>query len=142
MFDTTTTIVGNLSEDPEVADMPGGGKVANLTIIVNPRAWDQSAQAYRDAEPIAVRCNAWRTYADNIGASLRKGTRVVAVGRLKTNRFTDSKGIERENIEMDIDALGPDLKYATVEVKKNGRAHLSRPPYQALLGATTSAPVS
>jgi single-strand DNA-binding protein len=121
-FDTATHVVGNLSADPEVADIPGGGKVANLTIIVNPRIYDHQTGRWKDADPVAVRCNAWRGFAENIPDTLRKGTRVVAVGRLKTNRFTDSKGVERENLEMDIDAIGPDLKYATAVVTKRTRA--------------------
>lgn len=120
-LDSTTSIIGNLSEDPEIADIPGGGKVANLTIIVNPRYYDYPSGRWKDADPVAVRCNAWRSYPENIGETLRKGTRVVAVGRLKSNRFTDSKGVERDNLEMDIDAIGPDLKYATARVTKNSR---------------------
>lgn len=120
-FDTTTTIVGNLAEDPTVSTLPTGGQVANLTIIANPRYYDRTANDWRDGEPIVIRSNAWGSLVENIAASLRKGTRVIATGRLKTNKYTDTKGIDRENLEMDIDAIGPDLRYARADVTKRTR---------------------
>jgi single-strand DNA-binding protein len=121
-LDTVTTIVGNLSDDPNVCDLPTGGQVANLTIIANPRFFDQSTGQWKDGDPIPVRCNAWGAYVKNVAASLHKGTRVIATGRLKMNRFTDAKGIERDNLEMDIDAIGPDLRFATAKVEKRTRS--------------------
>lgn len=120
-LDTVTTIIGNLSEDPALCDLPNGGLVANLTIISNPRFYDRATGEWKDGDPIPVRCNAWGPYARNVEASLTKGTRVIATGRLKMNRFTDHKGIERDNLELDIEAIGPDLRFARAEVTKNTR---------------------
>ena len=118
-FDTSTTLVGNLSEDPTVHDLPGGGRVVNLLIITNPRVYDRETGQWKDGESVAVRCNIWRPFVENVVASLHKGTRVIATGHLKTNRFTDSKGVDRDNLEMDLDAIGPDLRFARAVVTRN-----------------------
>lgn len=115
------TVVGNLVADPELRFTPSGAAVSNFTIASNPRFFDRQANEWKDGEPLFVRCSVWREMAENVAESLSKGTRVVAEGRLKARSFEDKEGNRRTSWELDVDEIGPSLRYATAQVAKAQR---------------------
>lgn len=116
--DTTITVVGNLTADPELRFTQSGVAVANFTIASTPRTFDKQRNEWVDGEALFLRSTIWRDAAENVASSLEKGARVVAQGRLKQRSFTDKEGNNRTVIEMDVDEIGPSLKYATASVTK------------------------
>ena len=117
-----TTIVGNLTDDPELRFTPNGQAVVAFTVAVNPRTFDRQANEWRDGDPSYVRCQAWRQLAENAAESLHKGDRVVAAGRFREERWEDKDtGQQRSAWRLTADALGPDLTWATATVKKAAR---------------------
>lgn len=116
--DTTITIIGNLTADPELRFTQSGVAVANFTIASTPRTFDKQRNEWVDGEALFLRSTIWRDAAENVASSLEKGARVVAQGRLKQRSFTDKEGNNRTVIEMDVDEIGPSLKYATADVTK------------------------
>ncbi|MGQ7788170.1 single-stranded DNA-binding protein [Nesterenkonia sp. K-15-9-6] len=115
------TVCGNLVEAPELRFTPSGAAVSNFTIASNPRFFDRQANEWKDGEPLFVRCSVWREMAENVAESLSKGTRVVAQGRLKARSFEDKEGNRRTSWELDVDEIGPSLRYATTQVAKAQR---------------------
>ena len=116
--DTVITVIGNLTADPELRFTQSGVAVASFTIASTPRTFDRQSNEWKDGEALFLRCSIWRDAAENVAESLEKGTRVVAQGRLKQRSFTDREGNNRTSIELDVDEIGPSLKYATAKPNK------------------------
>ena len=119
--DTIITVVGNLTDDPELRFTPSGAAVANFTVASTPRFFDKQANEWRDGEALFLRCSIWRQAAENVAESLHKGARVVVQGRLKQRSFETREGEKRTVIELDVDEIGPSLRYATAKVTKTTR---------------------
>lgn len=117
---TAITIIGNLTGDPELRFTQSGAAVAGFTIAHTPRVYDKSAGEYKDGETLFLRCSLWRDAAENATESLHRGTRVIATGKLKSRTF-EQNGAQRTVIEMDVDEIGPSLRYATAAVTKSSR---------------------
>jgi len=116
--ETTLTVVGNLTGDPELRFTPSGHAVADFTVASTPRSFDRQAGAWRDGEPLFLRCTAWRQLAEHTAESLTKGTRVIVTGRLRQRSFELTEGVTRTVTELDVDELGPSLRYSTARVTK------------------------
>lgn len=118
--DTPLTIVGNLVEDPILRFTGQGAAVANLTIASTPRTFDKNANEWKDGETLFMRCSIWREAAENVAESLKKGQRVIASGRL-VQRNWEQDGQKRSGVELQLEEIGPSLKYATAQVAKAER---------------------
>lgn len=119
---TPVTIVGNLTEDPELRFTPSGVAVAKFSVAVNRRTYDRQANEWKDGGADYHRVTAWRAVAENIAETLTKGMRVIVVGDLRSHSWTDSKTNEkRYGWEIDADAVGPDLSFATAKVTKTAK---------------------
>ena len=134
MADTTTTIVGNLTDDPELRFTPNGAPVANFTVAVTPRVKD--GDSWRDGETSFFRCTAWRSLAENLAESLTKGTRVMVQGRLQQRSWETDAGEKRSVVEVQVDEAGPSLRWATAKVERTGARRPSAPARVA--SSTTS----
>jgi single-strand DNA-binding protein len=119
--ETTITIVGNLTADPELRFTPSGAAVANFTVASTPRTFDRQANEWKDGETLFMRCSIWRDAAENIAESLHRGTRVIVTGRLKSRSYETKEGEKRTVIELDVDEVGPSLRYASAKVTKAER---------------------
>ena len=119
--DTIITVVGNLTADPELRFTQSGVAVANFTIASTPRTFDKQANEWKDGEALFLRSTIWRDAAENVAESLEKGSRVIAQGRLVQRSFTDREGNNRTSIELDVDEIGPSLRYATAKPQKIDR---------------------
>jgi single-strand DNA-binding protein len=119
--ETTITIVGNLTADPELRFTPSGAAVANFTVASTPRTFDRQSNEWKDGETLFMRCSIWRDAAENIAESLHRGTRVIATGRLKSRSYDTKEGEKRTVIELDVDEVGPSLRYASAKVTKAER---------------------
>ena len=119
--DTVITVVGNLTADPELRFTPSGAAVANFTVASTPRMFDRQTNEWKDGEALFLRCNVWRQAAENVAESLTRGARVVVTGRLKQRSFETKEGEKRTVIELDVDEIGPSLRYATATVVKAAR---------------------
>ena len=117
MNETTITIIGNLTSDPELRFTASGAAVANFTVASTPRTFDRQSNEWKDGETLFMRCSIWRDAAENVAESLVRGTRVIVTGRLKSRSY-DKDGEKRTVIELDVDEVGPSLKYATTKVAK------------------------
>jgi len=120
--ETTVTVVGNLTSDPDLRFTPGGSAVANFTVASTPRVFDRESGAWRDGDPLFLRCSLWREYAENAAESLGRGTRVVVHGRLRQRSYDTKEGEKRTVMELEVDEIGPSLRYATARVTKVSRA--------------------
>ncbi|SFO73870.1 single-strand DNA-binding protein [Geodermatophilus dictyosporus] len=120
--DTVITVIGNLTSDPELRWTPSGAAVANFTIASTPRTLDRSTQEWKDGDPLFLRCSVWRQAAENVAESLTRGSRVMAQGRLKQRSFETKEGENRTVIELEVDEIGPSLRYATATVAKASRS--------------------
>ncbi|WP_022872724.1 single-stranded DNA-binding protein [Nesterenkonia alba] len=120
--ETIITVVGNLTADPELRFTPSGAAVSNFVIASTPRYFDRQANEFKDGETLFVRCSLWREAAENAAESLTKGTRVIAQGRLKARSFQDKEGNNRTSWELDVDEIGPSLRFATAQVNRQGRS--------------------
>lgn len=120
--DTTITIVGNLTADPELRFTPSGAAVANFTVASTPRIYDRQTGEWKDGEALFLRCNIWREAAENVAESLTRGARVIVSGRLKQRSFETREGEKRTVIEVEVDEIGPSLRYATAKVNKASRS--------------------
>ncbi|WGW12721.1 single-stranded DNA-binding protein [Saxibacter everestensis] len=118
--ETVVTIVGNLTGDPELRFTPSGSAVANFTVASTPRTFDKGRNEWVDGETLFMRCSVWREAAENVAESLARGVRVVVQGRLKSRSF-EKDGQKRTVIELDVDEVGPSLRYATAKVTKSAR---------------------
>ena len=119
--DTVITIIGNLTADPELRFTPSGAAVANFTVASTPRQFDRTSNEWKDGETLFMRCSVWRDAAENVAESLQRGTRVLVSGRLKSRSYETKEGEKRTVIEMDVDEVGPSLKYATAKVNRTQR---------------------
>ena len=119
--ETTITVVGNLTADPELRFTPAGAAVANFTVASTPRTFDRQSNEWKDGEALFLRCSIWREAAENVAESLTRGARVVVTGRLKQRSFETKEGEKRTVMEVEVDEIGPSLKYATAKVNKAGR---------------------
>ena len=119
--ETVLTIVGNLTGDPELRFTPSGAAVANFTVASTPRTFDKASNEWKDGETLFMRCSVWRDAAENVAESLARGTRVIVTGRLKSRSYETKEGEKRTVIEMDVDEVGPSMKYATAKVNKTSR---------------------
>src|SRR5689334_218217 len=120
--ETTMTIVGNLTADPDFRFTPSGTGVAKFTVASTPRVFDKTSGQYRDGEPLFLTCTAWRDLAENIANSLTKGARVVVTGRLRLSRWETPEGEKRSAYGLDVDEIGPSLRFATAKVQKLSRS--------------------
>jgi len=111
--ETIITVVGNLTADPELRYTQNGLPVANFTIASTPRTFDRESNSWKDGEALFLRSSIWREYAEHVAGSLTKGTAVIATGRLKQRSYQDKEGNNRTSIELEIDEIGPSLRYAT-----------------------------
>jgi single-strand DNA-binding protein len=119
--DTIITVVGNLTADPELRFTPSGAAVANFTVASTPRMFDRQTNEWKDGEALFMRCNVWRQAAENVAESLTRGARVVVTGRLKQRSFETKEGEKRTVVELEVDEIGPSLRYATAKVNKVSR---------------------
>jgi single-strand DNA-binding protein len=119
--DTIITIVGNLTNDPELRFTPSGAAVANFTIASTPRMFDKHSNEWKDGETLFMRCSVWREAAENVAESLTRGTAVIAQGRLQSRSFETKEGEKRTVVEMQVDEIGPSLRRATAKVTKAQR---------------------
>lgn len=126
--ETTIAVVGNLTADPELRFTQNGIAVVNFTVASTPKVFDRKANEMKDGPALFLRCSAWREFAEHIAATLTKGTRVIAQGRLTQRTYQDREGQNRTSIELEVDAIGPDLRWATAQVTR------------ATSGGTASAP--
>jgi len=116
--ETIITVVGNLTADPELRYTQNGLAVANFTIASTPRTFDRAANEWKDGEALFLRASVWREFAEHVAGSLTKGSRVVATGRLKQRSYETREGEKRTTIELEIDEIGPSLRYATAQVTR------------------------
>lgn len=116
--ETIITVVGNLTADPELRYTQNGLAVANFTIASTPRTFDRQANDWKDGDPLFLRASCWREFAEHVAGSLTKGSRVIASGRLKQRSYDDRDGNKRTAIELEVDEIGPSLRYATAQVTR------------------------
>lgn len=117
--ETIITVVGNLTADPELRFTPSGAPVANFTIASTPRTFDRQSNEWRDGDTLFLNCSIWRQAAEHVAESLQKGMRVVAQGRLKARSYETREGEKRTVMELDVDEIGPSLRYATAKVTRS-----------------------
>lgn len=118
--ETLLTVVGNLTADPELRFTPGGQAVANFTVASTPRVFKDGE--WKDGDALFMRCNVWRQMAENVAESLSRGSRVIVQGRLKQRAYDDRDGNRRTVMELEVDGVGPDLRYATATVNRASRS--------------------
>lgn len=139
MPDTIITVVGNLTADPELRYTQSGRAVANFTIASTPRIFDRAANEWKDGDALFLRASCWAEFAENVAGSLTKGTRVVAQGKLKQRSFQDRDGNNRISIELDVDEIGPSLRYATASVTRTSGGAGGGRPQQSSVGGGQAA---
>ncbi|GAB3552512.1 single-stranded DNA-binding protein [Arthrobacter tumbae] len=120
--ETIITVVGNLTSDPELRFTPSGSAVANFTIASTPRTFDRQSSEWKDGETLFLRASVWREAAENVAETLTKGTRVVAQGRLKSRTYDTKEGEKRTVMELEVDEIGPSLRYASAKVSRTQRS--------------------
>src|SRR6201990_3459019 len=116
--DSIITVVGTLTADPELRFTPSGAAVANFTVASTPRTFDRNTNEWRDGEAMFLNCAVWRQAAENVAESLQKGMRVIVSGRLKSRSYETREGEKRTVFEVDVDEIGPALRYATAKVTR------------------------
>jgi len=119
--ETVITVIGNLVADPELRFTPSGAAVANFRIASTPRTFDRQTNEWKDGEALFLTCSAWRDMAENVAESLTRGSRVIVSGRLKSRSYETKEGEKRTVMELDVDEIGPSLRYATAKVAKTSR---------------------
>ena len=120
--ETPITVIGNLTADPELRFTPSGAAVANFTVASTPRTFDKQSNEWKDGEALFLNCSVWRQAAENAAESLVRGMRVIVSGRLKARSYETREGEKRTVFEIDVDEVGPSLKYATAKVSKTTRS--------------------
>jgi single-strand DNA-binding protein len=120
--ETTITVVGNLTADPELRFTPSGPAVVGFTVAATPRTFDKSTNEWKDGEALFMRCSLWRQAAENTAESLTKGMRVIVTGRLKQRSYETREGEKRTVVELEVEEIGPSLRYATAKVTKATRS--------------------
>jgi single-strand DNA-binding protein len=121
--ETTITVIGNLTNDPELRFTPSGAAVANFTIASTPRTFDRQSNEWKDGETLFLRASVWREMAENVAESLTKGMRVIASGVLKSRSYDTKEGEKRTVIELDVAEIGPSLRYANAKVNRTARGN-------------------
>lgn len=119
--ETTITVVGNLTADPELRFTPSGAAVANFTVASTPRRYNSQTSQWEDGDALFLRCSIWRDAAEHVAESLTRGSRVIVQGRLRQRSYETREGEKRSVIELDVDEIGPSLRYATAKVTKANR---------------------
>jgi len=119
--ETVITVIGNLTADPELRFTPSGAAVANFTVASTPRTFDRQTGEWKDGDALFLRCNVWRQAAENVAESLTRGMRVMVQGRLRQRSFETREGEKRTVVELEVDEVGPSLRYATAKVNKTQR---------------------
>lgn len=119
--ETIITVVGNLTADPELRFTPSGAAVANFTVASTPTTFDKQSGEWKDQPALFMRCNVWRQAAENVAETLTRGMRVMVSGRLRQRSFETKEGEKRTVVELEVDEVGPSLKYATAKVSKVSR---------------------
>jgi len=120
--ESTITVIGNLTNDPELRFTPSGSAVANFTIASTPRTFDRQSNEWKDGETLFLRAAVWREAAENVAESLTKGMRVIVTGRLKSRSYETKEGEKRTVIELEVDEIGPSLRYANAKVTRTQRS--------------------
>jgi len=120
--ETIITVIGNLTADPELRFTPSGSAVANFTIASTPRTFDRQSNEWKDGETLFLRASVWRESAENVAESLTKGTRVIISGRLKSRTYDTKEGEKRTVMELEVDEIGPSLRYASAKINRTQRA--------------------
>jgi single-strand DNA-binding protein len=120
--DVTITVVGNLTDDPELRFTPSGAAVAKFRIASTPRFMDKQTNEWKDGEPLFLSCNVWRQAAEHVAESLQRGARVIVTGRLRQRSYETREGEKRTVMELEVDEIGPSLRYATAKVQKMARS--------------------
>jgi single-strand DNA-binding protein len=120
--DTTITLIGNLTDDPELRFTPSGAAVAKFRVASTPRYMDRQTGEWKDGEALFLTCNVWRQAAEHVAESLQRGTRVIVSGRLRQRSYETREGEKRTVFEMEVDEIGPSLRYATAKVQKMQRS--------------------
>ena len=120
--DTTITVIGNLTDDPELRFTPSGAAVAKFRVASTPRFMDKTSGEWKDGEPLFLACNIWRDAAEHVAESLQRGSRVIVTGRLRQRSYETREGEKRTVIELEVDEIGPSLRYATAKVQKMARS--------------------
>jgi single-strand DNA-binding protein len=128
--ETVITVVGNLTTDPELRFTASGAAVANFTIASTPRTFNRNSGEWEDGQPLFLRCGLWRQPAENVAESLTKGARVIVTGRLRQRSFETKEGEKRTVVELEVDEVGPSLRYATATVAKAARSVGQAQPVQ------------
>lgn len=135
--ETLVTIVGNLTNDPEVRWTQSGNAIASFTVASTPRSFDRNTKEWKDGQSLFMRCTVWREAAENVAESLRKGMRVIVQGRLTQHSFETSEGERRTVVELQVDEVGPSLRRAKAQVIRTGGQGITPQGY-----AQTGAPIS
>ncbi|MFI2704895.1 single-stranded DNA-binding protein [Cellulosimicrobium composti] len=120
--DTVITVIGNLTGDPELRFTPSGAAVANFTVASTPRTFDRQANEWKDGDTLFMRCSIWREAAENVAESLTKGMRVIVQGRLVQRSYETREGEKRTVVELQVDEIGPSLRYASAKVTRAQRS--------------------
>ncbi len=120
--ETTITVIGNLTDDPELRFTPSGAAVAKFRIASTPRTLDRATGEWKDGEPLFLACSVWRQAAENVAESLQRGSRVIVSGRLRQRSYETKEGEKRTVYELEVDEIGPSLRYATAKVQKMSRS--------------------
>jgi single-strand DNA-binding protein len=120
--ETVITVVGNLTDDPELRFTSGGAAVANFRVASTPRTLDRQTNEWKDGEPLFLQCSIWRQAAENVAESLQRGARVIVTGRLRQRSYETREGEKRTVIELEVDEIGPSLRYATAKVQRMQRS--------------------
>jgi single-strand DNA-binding protein len=120
--DVTITVVGNLTDDPELRFTPSGAAVAKFRVASTPRFLDKQTNEWKDGEPLFLSCNVWRQAAEHVAESLQRGARVIVTGRLRQRSYETREGEKRTVMELEVDEIGPSLRYATAKVQTMARS--------------------
>jgi single-strand DNA-binding protein len=120
--ETIITVIGNLTDDPELKFTPSGAAVANFTVASTPRTFDRQTNEWKDGDALFLRCAAWRQLAENVAESLTKGQRVIVTGALRVRQYERQDGSKGTSVEMNVDEVGPSLKFATAKTTKATRS--------------------
>ena len=138
--ETIITIVGNLTADPELRFTPSGAAVASFTVASTPRTFDKATSEWKDGDTLFLRCSIWREAAENVAESLTKGTRVIVQGRLVQRSFETREGEKRTVVEMQVDEVGPSLRYASAKVERKSSGTSQQWGASARVGASKDQP--
>ena len=125
--DTAITLVGNLTADPELRFTQSGVPVADFTVASTPRIFDRASGEWKDGDALFLRCTLWRQPAENVAETLTKGSRVIVTGRLKQRSYETCEGEKRTVVEVDVEEIGPSLRYATARVTRAGKTTTTTP---------------